>query len=239
MRKRLDEWRKEAAVNKNLTTSSNARFFIVFNGGSDNSLAAHAAGVLERAFQRIAENIGAYPSNRILVTLYTEQQFRDITHGPAWSTGAFDGKVRIPVKGVSQDREQFDQVLVHELAHAIIDGLAPQGVPAWLHEGLASYFEPEDAALAQRRVQSSGIVIPFSELQESFGRLDATRAVAAYSQARYRRRSHQRAGYGRHPLAGHPGHRVVARRRRRHARDLTRSRGRGPSDPSSGDQRPL
>ncbi len=183
MRRRLDEWRKEAAVHKNLTTSNNARFSVAFDGRSDNSLAAHAVGVLERAFQRIAETIGAYPSNRIFVTLYTKQQFRDITHGPAWSTGAFDGKVRIPVQGVSQDREQFDRVLVHELTHAIIYGLAPQGVPAWLHEGLAGYFEPEDATLAERRVQSLGVVIPFSALQESFSRFDAAQAAAAYDQS--------------------------------------------------------
>ena len=183
MQRRLDEWRKEAAVNRTLTTSSSARFAVAFNGRSDNSLAAHVDGVLERAFWRIGENIGAYPPNRVLVTLYTEQQFRDITRGPAWVAGAFDGKVRIPVKGVSQDRDELDRVLVHELTHAIVHGLAPDGVPAWLHEGLARYFEPADVAAAQRRVVASGVVIPFADLQEGFGRFDARTAAAAYDQS--------------------------------------------------------
>ena len=153
MRKRLDDWRREAVVHEKLTERNDARFSVIFNGRSENTLAGHASAVLERAFLRIGEKIGAYPTNRILVTLYTEQQFRDITDAPAWSDGVFDGKIRIPVHGVSQNMDQFDRVLVHELTHAMIHGVAPRGVPAWLHEGLASYFEPRDAALAQRRIQ--------------------------------------------------------------------------------------
>ena len=81
---------------------------------------------------------------------------------PAWSAGAFDGKIRVPVQGVSQNIDQFDQILVHELTHAMIYAVAPRGVPAWLHEGLAGYFEGRDPALAQRRIQSLGAVIPLS-----------------------------------------------------------------------------
>jgi tetratricopeptide (TPR) repeat protein len=183
LQQRLDEWRKEATVNRSLTTSSSARFAVTFNGRSDNALAAHVEGVLDRAFYRIVENIGANPPNRVLVTLYTEQQFRDITRGPSWVAGTFDGKVRVPVKGVSQDRDDLDRVLVHELSHAIVHGLAPRGVPAWLHEGLARYFEPADVAAAQRRVIASGVVIPFSDLQDGFSRFDARTAAAAYDQS--------------------------------------------------------
>jgi len=183
LQQRLDDWRKEASLNRTLTTSSSARVAVTFNGRTDSALAAHVEGVLDRAFYRIAENIGANPPNRVLVTLYTEQQFRDITRGPAWAAGSFDGKVRVPVKGVSQDRDDLDRVLVHELSHAIVHGLAPQGVPAWLHEGLARYFEPADVAAAQRRVIASGVVMPFAQLQDGFSRFDARTASAAYDQS--------------------------------------------------------
>lgn len=183
LQQRLADWRKEASLNRTLTTSSSARVAVTFNGRTDSALAAHVEGVLDRAFYRIAENIGGNPPNRVLVTLYTEQQFRDITRGPAWVGGTFDGKVRVPVKGVSQDRDDLDRVLVHELSHAIVHGLAPQGVPAWLHEGLARYFEPADVAAAQRRVIASGVVIPFAQLQDGFSRFDARTASAAYDQS--------------------------------------------------------
>ena len=183
MQKRLDAWRKEASVHRKLSRAGNARFSIVFDGGSNDALATHAAGVLDRAFQRIASQIGAYPPDRILVTLYTERQFRDLTQGPEWAEGVFDGKIRIPTQGVTQDRERFDMVLVHELGHAIVAGLAPQGVPAWLHEGLASYFEPDDVAGALARAQATGLVIPLSQLEDGFERFNAAQARVAYDQS--------------------------------------------------------
>ncbi len=183
MRRRLEEWRKEAAVHEKLTVRNDARFSVIFDGRSEQTLAVRAVAMLDRAFWRIGERIGAYPSNRIVITFYTEQQFRDITHMPAWSAGAFDGKIRVPVQGVSQNLDQFEHVLVHELTHAIVHGLASRGVPAWLHEGLASYFEPRDPVAAQRRIRTGKIVMPFSELEQSFSRFSAQQAAVAYDES--------------------------------------------------------
>jgi tetratricopeptide (TPR) repeat protein len=173
--RRLEKWRKEAGVHERLTELNAGRFSIVFNGRADPTLASHTVAKLERSFWHIAEKLGGYPSNRIQVILYTEQQFRDITQAPAWAAGQFDGKIRVSTKGVAQSFDNYDRLLAHELTHAIIHGLAATGVPAWLHEGLASYFEPRDPAAAQLRLQSIGVAIPFAALQDGFGRLDAGR----------------------------------------------------------------
>jgi tetratricopeptide (TPR) repeat protein len=183
MQKRLEAWRQEASVHRTLSRASTGRFSISFDGRSNDALATHAIGVLDRAFHRIADQLGAYPPNRILVILYTEHQFRDLTHGPEWSSGVFDGKIRIPTQGAAQNWERFDAVLVHELGHAMVAGLAPQGVPAWLHEGLASYFGAEDVGAALARAQVSGSVIPLSQLEAGFGRFTAAQARAAYDQS--------------------------------------------------------
>lgn len=183
MQKQLDVWRKEASVHRKLSRASTGRFSISFDGRSNDALATHAIGVLDRAFQRIAGQLGAYPPDRIQVILYTERQFRDITHGPEWAVGLFDGKIRIPTQGAAQNWERFDQVLIHELGHAMIAGLAPQGVPAWLHEGLANYFEPEDVGQALARAHARDAVIPLSQLQEGFGRFGVAQARAAYDQS--------------------------------------------------------
>jgi hypothetical protein len=79
--------------------------------------------------------------------------------------------------------DQFEHVLVHELTHAMVHGLASRGVPAWLHEGLASYFEPRDPEAAQRRIQALRTVMPFSELQESFTHFNAAQAAVAYDES--------------------------------------------------------
>ena len=52
----------------------------------------------------------------------------------------------IPAAGAAQSPQLFERVLVHELTHAMIASLAPRGIPAWLHEGLAQYFEGDDPA---------------------------------------------------------------------------------------------
>ncbi|MES1255838.1 MAG: tetratricopeptide repeat protein [Acidobacteriota bacterium] len=183
MRKRLEAWRAEATIHHTLTERHDGRFTITFDGQADDALATRAAGVLDAAYWRIGSALNTYPGDGIFVILYTEQQFRDITRAPAWAGGAFDGKIRVPTRGASQDLPQFDRILVHELAHAMVFSLAPRGVPAWLHEGLASYFERRDPASAQARLRRSTAPIPFSQLQGSFGQFSDAQAVQAYDES--------------------------------------------------------
>jgi Peptidase MA superfamily/Tetratricopeptide repeat len=182
IRERLDVWRKESALHQGLTQRNDGRFSVVFEGRTDRALAERAIATLDAAYWRIGKAIGAFPSNPISVTLYTEQQFRDLTRAPEWSSGLFDGRIRVPVKGALQNPRQFDRVLAHELTHAMIYGLAARGVPAWLHEGLASYFEPEDAAAAVRMLRSTGFV-PIETLLGGFDRLNSEQAAVAYMES--------------------------------------------------------
>jgi tetratricopeptide (TPR) repeat protein len=183
LRRRLEVWRKDAEVHATLTDRTEARFSIVFDGQTENMLANHTLAVLDRAFDHISERLGAHPTSRILITLLSEQQFQDITRVPAWATGAFDGRIRVPIRGVAQDMERYDRILVHELTHAIVFQMAPRGVPAWLQEGLASSFEGRDPGAAQRRIQRANTVLPFSAMQDSFARFDANLAVLAYDES--------------------------------------------------------
>ena len=52
-----------------------------------------------------------------------------------------------------------------------------------LHEGLASYFEPEDVGEALARAHAAGVVMPLRQLEEGFGRLSAAQARVAYDQS--------------------------------------------------------
>jgi tetratricopeptide (TPR) repeat protein len=182
MRERLEAWRKESSVHRGLTQRNDGRFSIVFEGRTDSELAERAVATLDAAYWRIARAIGAFPPNSITVTLYTEQQFRDLTRAPEWSSGLYDGRIRIPVKGARQNLRQFDRVLAHELTHAMVTSLAPRGVPAWLHEGLASFFEPQDTASAVKVLSVTGPV-PVDVLLQGFSRLDQRQAAAAYAES--------------------------------------------------------
>jgi tetratricopeptide (TPR) repeat protein len=180
--RRLEEWRKDADAHRSFEEVRYDRFRVRFEGRADQSLAIRAATLLDNAFRRIGQTLGSFPSQPVIVVLYTEQQFRDVTKAPEWSIGHYDGRVRLPVRGALEDPALFERVLIHELTHAMVSSIAPRGVPAWLHEGLAQHFEGEDPQAAHRRVGITG-ALPLRLLEGSFSRLNAAQAQVAYDQS--------------------------------------------------------
>jgi tetratricopeptide (TPR) repeat protein len=180
---RLDEWHRESTVHQTFEEVRYDRFRVMFEGRKEESLAARATEVFNSAFFRIGEKLGEYPTNTIVAVLYTEQQFRDITRAPQWSGGQYDGRIRIPVAGAAQKPELFEQVLTHELTHAIVASIAPRGVPQWLNEGLAQYFDGTSPQPAARRMKALGRSVPLRNLEGNFGQLSAAQAQIAYDES--------------------------------------------------------
>src|SRR5262249_14010013 len=118
----------------------------------------------------------------IPVVLYTTEQFRDITRSPAWAAGAYDGTIRVPMRGALDKREELDRVLSHEFTHALIRTLASRGVPTWLNEGLATALESGDRlSAADPRLQEAAAKVPLRALQNRLGRLSGDQAQLAYT----------------------------------------------------------
>jgi tetratricopeptide (TPR) repeat protein len=179
----LDAWHREADVHHTFEERRYDRFRVMFEGRAEESLAAQATSTLTSAFWRIGEKLGEYPSNTIVVILYTEKQFRDITRAPEWSGGQYDGRIRIPVAGASQKPELFERVLTHELTHAMVASIDPRGLPTWLNEGLAQFFDGTDPKAALRRMKTLGRPIPLKNLEGSFAQLSAPDAQVAYDES--------------------------------------------------------
>jgi tetratricopeptide (TPR) repeat protein len=180
---RLTTWRAEAEVHSTFVERRQDRFRVQFEGRTDASLASMATDALTTAFWRIGQALGAYPSEPVHVMLYTEKQFRDITRAPEWSGGLYDGKIRVPVAGASRSPHQFEHVLSHELTHAMVTALAPRGVPAWLHEGLAQHFDGTSVEAARRRLHAQGRRIPLDRLEGGFENLTTAGATIAYDES--------------------------------------------------------
>jgi tetratricopeptide (TPR) repeat protein len=179
----LAKWKREAEAQAGFEERRYDRFRVQFEGRAEEELASQATTILTDAFWRIGGKLGTYPSDTIVAILYTEQQFKDITRAPEWSGGYYDGRIRVPVAGASRDPKLFTQVLTHELTHAMISNVAPRGVPVWLHEGLAQYFDGSDAEAAKRRVQALGGFVPLAKLEGSFTTLSAAQARVAYDES--------------------------------------------------------
>ena len=159
----LARWRREAELHDRMQQAVGSHFTVSFEGPAEAALAAAALESLDKAYWRIGELLGTYPSDPIGVVLYTTEQFRDVTRSPTWAAGAYDGTIRVPMRGALDNPAELDRVLAHEFTHALVRTLATRGVPAWLNEGLAAALERAGGDPASIAV-SSGTPVPLTAL---------------------------------------------------------------------------
>ena len=198
----LEKAQQEQKTHTTFTHESTRHFTIKFEGAENRGLYKFVLDTLEEAYGEVGRALLFYPTEEIIVFLYTGQQFFDVTRAPAWSGGVFDGKIRIPAKGFETQLAPLRKTLFHEYVHAVIHQMTDQGVskngekmnasvPVWLHEGVAQYFEPsrnknEESLLLKALVKQKGKegVIPLSQLQGSFmGINDPIVVQVAYSES--------------------------------------------------------
>ena len=180
---RLDQLRAEQTLHAGFNQSLSGRFTVLFEGAPESALASAVVAHLDAAWARLGQTLFTPPGGLITVTLYTEQQFADMTRAPAWAAASFDGRIRMPVRGALDDRAELDRVLTHELAHAFVRAAAPRGVPMWLDEGIASMVEPRGLEWARAEIRRAGRLLPPSRLQRSFRDLTGDEARLAYAQS--------------------------------------------------------
>ncbi|HEV3139009.1 MAG TPA: tetratricopeptide repeat protein [Vicinamibacterales bacterium] len=179
-RSTLDRWQREVELHDRMQQAIGSHFTVSFEGPAEEALATEAIASLDRAYWRIGQLLGTYPNTPIAVVLYTTEQFRDITRSPSWAAGAYDGTIRVPMRGALEKGTELDRVLAHEFTHAVVRGLAPRGVPTWLNEGLASALESESLEWAETRVANARPV-PLQALASGFGRFTGAQAQVAYA----------------------------------------------------------
>ncbi len=153
---------------------------------TSESFRGQILSTLESDYDDLVRDLGTPPHDNILVTLYTEQAFFDVTHAPSWSGAMNDGKLRIPISGLSTVTSELAHVLKHELAHSFITQLSAGRCPPWLHEGIAQYLEPKSLggnghqlALLFKNQQN----IPLNMLEGSFLQFSGVQAYLAYAES--------------------------------------------------------
>jgi len=182
---RLDTWRQEAELHGRFNQRLGDHFTVLFEGPAEEAIAARTVELLEAAYWRIGTAIGTFPNEPITVVLYTQEQFKDITRSPSWAAAAFDGRIRVPMRGALQNPAELERILCHEFTHALVHGVAPRRVPQWLNEGLALLFEPTVGqaggnAGSRPSRDGSGPVVPLARLESSFEGLSDEEARRAY-----------------------------------------------------------
>jgi tetratricopeptide (TPR) repeat protein len=178
---RLQDWRKETALQDRFFETRGAHFSVLFEGPADEALARRIVERLETAYFAVGSALTAYPPKPISVVLYTTEQFRDITRLPEWTAAAYDGRIRVPVRGALDQMERLDRVLTHEYVHAVVAMLGGRNVPVWLNEGLATVFEPGGVETAERILERASGLPPLQALHGSFFRLSGADVAVAYA----------------------------------------------------------
>ena len=181
LRDTLDRWLRERELHERMRLTVGDFFTVSFEGPEDAQLAAQALESLTRAYWRISDVFNAFPQKSVPVVLYTREQFRDVTRSPQWAAAAFDGIIRVPMRGAGEKGEDLDRVLAHEFAHALIRSLATRNLPTWLNEGLAAVLESDDLTWATKIVDQVGKLPPLGRLAAPFAKLSGGDAAYAYA----------------------------------------------------------
>ncbi len=192
LRARLDRIRREHRTEKDFNRDVTVHFLVKYDGRENVEAGRIILKILEDAYGEIGRALSYYPDVEIQVILYSQRQFRDVTDAPDWSSGIYDGKIRIPIGGVDRETPRLRRVLYHEYTHAVVHAASPR-CPTWLNEGLAQYFEGRDIDAPQKetlkRISRTGKLPPLSSLEGSFMELSGKQARLAYllslSAARY------------------------------------------------------
>ena len=161
-------------------------FLLRSNEDDVRALANEVLATLENAYLDLQSDLGFSPRDRIIVLLYPRQAFRDVTRSPSWAGGVNDGKIRVPVSGLSSLTPELARVLKHELTHSFIRQATLGRCPQWFNEGLAQLEEGASTAALRpelRRAAAETSIPALSALEGSFLTLPADQAASAYAKS--------------------------------------------------------
>jgi tetratricopeptide (TPR) repeat protein len=178
---------RDATAEADYSQRESSHFTLRYEGKqTSESLRGQLIATLESEYDDLVRELGIAPRSSIAVVLYTDQTFFDVTQAPSWTGAVNDGKLRIPVQGLSSVTPELARVLKHELAHSFINQLSAGRCPQWLNEGIAQAVEPKSLSSNGRRLAElfrTEHEIPFNAMEGSFMRFSGIEATLAYDES--------------------------------------------------------
>ncbi len=183
----LARLQRESTTEADFRQQESSHFVLRYEGAqAPDSLRRQILDTLEAHYNELQSDLGSAPKSSISVSLYTDSAFFDVTQAPSWSAALNDGKIRIPISGITQVTPDLSRVLKHELTHSFIAQITHGHVPQWLNEGIAQIEEQRSTGPVGARLSSlyvSGHQIPLNQLEGSFQTYSGGEASVAYAES--------------------------------------------------------
>lgn len=180
---------REFAATRNHQTLEMDGFLVRFEGGHRPDLFYQVLPILREARERASRVLERGVRQPLTVIFYAGEGFKRAVDAPDWAAGLYDGKIRLREAELSQPPGYLARIIRHEVAHAVLEEVAPGAVPAWVHEGFAKYMEIDrwdplqDAAYLLQAIRSKQ-QLSFDVLAAPFARLPTHADVRlAYAQS--------------------------------------------------------
>jgi tetratricopeptide (TPR) repeat protein len=182
--KLLDRAERDLEAESSFREGQTSHFIVHYEGSSTPQLASEILQTLEEHFRSIQSELRFTPEEPIAVVLYTQQTFRDVTRAPAWAEAKNDGRIRVPVQGLTSVSGQLSSVLKHELTHSFVRQKTQGRCPQWLNEGLAQWVEgrrSDPSAQSLVAAFEHHAYVPLRHLQDSWSSFSSEDAGFAYA----------------------------------------------------------
>jgi len=182
----LDKALKDKQEEESYKENESPHFNLKYSGGAEPALAKEVLRTLEAHYSAIESELNFSTPDSIGVILYTQQAFSDITNAPNWVGALNDGRIRVPVQGLSSMTPELARVLKHELTHSFVQQKTHGQAPTWLQEGLAQWMEGKrsgDSASALVQIYDAKQGASLSQLEGSWMKFPSNTAVYAYAWA--------------------------------------------------------
>jgi tetratricopeptide (TPR) repeat protein len=182
----LDKAQRDKQEEESYKENESSHFTLRYSGSAEPALAREVLRALEAHFSAIESELNFTPPDSIGVVLYTQQAFADITRAPGWVGALNDGRIRVPVQGLSGVTPELSRVLRHELTHSFVGQKTRGHAPTWIQEGLAQWMEGKRSSenadvLAQ--IYKDGHAASLGRLEGSWMGLPGDAAGYAYAWA--------------------------------------------------------
>lgn len=138
---RLERIRRELSVTPGQRLVQSDHFALYTDATISPEETERTSAFLEQEYLRQSPFFATELPGPQVVILYGGRAFFSLVSVPEWVSGVFDGKIRISVDPDRGVTPQLQNVLSHELAHALIRQVSADRAPGWLHEGLAQWWE--------------------------------------------------------------------------------------------------